>query len=239
MVAHQELFEITERLQPYAEMLDAPEVKTPLDAIEAASKDVGKSFCGSWLGYHARVYYEGLVPPPPGANFSQELGLKEFRTGMGSRGNWLEHDPDQIERHVFTNAGEPDLTEIEASAKEAEKAFLSAQADIVSVLSSETDENPDAYLGRLLEDISQRELKSSGDFAEYLNPKGEIMTRDALALGHGNLLPPHLDLLTEVRSLRHAFGLCGAIARHQYRQVPFSVRHFLNQYFYHFPPEIF
>ncbi len=190
MVAHQELFEITERLQPYAEMLDAPEVKTPLDAIEAASKDVGKSFCGSWLGYHSRVYYEGLVPPPPGANFSQEWGLEETFGNRGSRGNWLEHDPDAIKNRVFAIAGEPDLTAIVASAKEAEKVFLLAKGDITSILTTEIADNPDVFLDRLIEDISPREPKSSSDFAEYISPKDVLMTRDSLALSQGKLRPP-------------------------------------------------
>lgn len=212
MEAHQELFEIAQRLQPYAEMLDAPEVKTPLDAIEAASKDVGRSFSGSWLGYHARVYYEGLVPPPPGANFSQEWGLEETFGNRGSRGNWLEHDPDAIKNRVFAIAGEPDLTAIVASAKEAEKVFLLAKGDITSILTTEIADNPDVFLDRLIEDISPREPKSSSDFAEYISPKDVLMTRDSLALSQGKLRPPHLDLLVKVYSLRHAFGICGAAA---------------------------
>lgn len=58
----------------------------PLDALEAAAEDVGRSWSQSNLGYQANVYYQNYQVPPPGAMFSREWGFQ----GMfqGTTGDW-------------------------------------------------------------------------------------------------------------------------------------------------------
>jgi predicted nucleotide-binding protein len=50
------------------------------------------------------------------------------------------------------------------------------------------------------------------EIAEDMRPKGQIMTRDTLAMGQGAQMPPHVRVGAEVASLRHTFGICRAAA---------------------------
>jgi hypothetical protein len=97
MQTFEELFGVAKRLSDVAATGDAEKVTLSLDSLEKAANQIERSFSGSWLGYHSRVYYEGLVPAPPGANFSQEWGLKDMSvTSLGSRCDWREYDSAEV-----------------------------------------------------------------------------------------------------------------------------------------------
>ncbi len=71
---HEELLEIADRLEGLSQPATVPEVKEPLERLEEAAIRIGKAWSGSCLGYHSRIYYRDLTPPPPGAHFSSEWG---------------------------------------------------------------------------------------------------------------------------------------------------------------------
>ena len=108
MESFEELFEISKKLNDAHVSGDAQEISQPLDALKKSAEEINRSFCGSWLGYHSRVYYDGLVPAPPGAHFSQEWGLKDMgMTSLGSRGNWREYDYDEVKSVIYADAKNP------------------------------------------------------------------------------------------------------------------------------------
>lgn len=110
MTPYEELFALAEKLKKAASAVDSDDVAKPLDALEEAARTVGRSFSGSWQGYHSRVYYAGFSPPPPGAHFSQEWGLMDtYLSSFGSRGDWREYDAKDVETHIRKLAGDPDL----------------------------------------------------------------------------------------------------------------------------------
>ena len=74
MKPFEELFETAKTLEAAAEAGAAENASSPLTSLADAANEIKRSFSGSWLGYHSRVYYEGLIPTPAGANFSQEWG---------------------------------------------------------------------------------------------------------------------------------------------------------------------
>src|SRR5579862_5139851 len=92
-----ELQDIFEELQSFIENLSKPEIVKPLEALEKCATEFGKAWGHSWLGYQSRVYYEGLEPPPPGANFSSEWGFQPLYA-MGTRGDWVQYPEDVVER---------------------------------------------------------------------------------------------------------------------------------------------
>ena len=65
-----------------------------LDALDQAAEKIGKSWSGSWLGYHSCIYYQDFMSPPPGDHFSQEWGFMNVPIG-GSTGDWAEYDSKQ------------------------------------------------------------------------------------------------------------------------------------------------
>jgi hypothetical protein len=60
---HEELLAIADRLEQYPNQAENPDVKAPLDDLEEAATTIGKAWSGSWLGYHARIYYSTLQAP--------------------------------------------------------------------------------------------------------------------------------------------------------------------------------
>jgi hypothetical protein len=117
-----ELQDIFKELQSFVENLSRPEIVRPLDALEKSAAEVGKAWGHSWLGYQSRVYYEGLKPPPPGANFSSEWGFQELYT-MGTRGNWVQFPEDVVETEIKKRAGNPDTTKAQEAAVNGRKFF--------------------------------------------------------------------------------------------------------------------
>src|SRR5262249_4443681 len=94
------------------------------------------------------------------------------------------------------------------AARQADVVFDSGKAEIISVLESELATRPDAFLSQLKGDLEKLELMSPFDIAEQWSPKGEIFTRDKIAMGQGYSVPAHINALAEVASLRRSFDIC-------------------------------
>jgi predicted nucleotide-binding protein len=205
--ADEELFACCERLKKAAEI--DPRVDEPLDALEGAAKRVKRSFSGSWLGYHSRVYYAGLQPPPPGAHFSQEWGLKDRGiSSLGSRGDWREFEPEEVKSAISHVANNPDLEPAELAAKHAVAAFSESKSAMISILEIEIAAAPDAFLSKLKGELEELDPMSPFAIAQVWSPKGQMVIRDMIALNQKNQIPPHIEVLAQVASIRHAFTIC-------------------------------
>ena len=213
MQPHEELFAVAKRLNEAAGPEDLDEIAQPLAALEKAANQVKRSFSGSWLGYHSRVYYEGLVPAPPGANFSQEWGLKDLsHTRLGSVGDWREFDPEEVKAHIRDLAGQPNLKPAEDEAEKAVAVFGKAKSEILSILENELEDRPDAFLAKLKTDLDDLEPMSTFEVAQHWSPMGQIITRDMIAMGQGTSLPPHIEILAEVTAIERSFNICKVAA---------------------------
>lgn len=210
----EELFETARKLEAASERVNSEEIANPLAALKEAADNVARSFSGSWLGYHSRVYYDGLVAKPPGANFSQEWGLDDLSfASLGSRGDWREYDHQAVVDYIHDLAGDPDLESARDAAKRAAEYLDDAKSGVISILSSELDDKPDAFLSKLKEDLEKIGPLSVNEVVNLWRPKGSIMTRDMIAMGQGTMVPPHIEVLAEIASIQHSFGACKAAAR--------------------------
>ena len=144
MNPHEELFALAEKLKRAASGAEGDDIAQPLSALEDAAQTVGRSFSGSWQGYHSHVYYADFAPPPPGAHFSQEWGLMHaYASRLGSRGGWREYGAEDVKAHIRKLASEPDLNAAHKAAEAAAEAFESAKPEMISVLQNELEErNP-------------------------------------------------------------------------------------------------
>ncbi len=211
MISYDELFALAKKLKRTAEGVDTDKIAKPLSALEEAAGAVRRSFSGSWQGYHSRIYYAGLVPPPPGAHFSQEWGLMDtYASSHGSHGDWREYDAEDVNAHIRELAGEPNLDVALKAADTATETFEAAQSEIVSILQNELDGQADSFLENLKKEIEELQPASAFDVAQHLSPKGQIMTRDTVTLGQGTQVPPHINIIAEVKAIYHAFGICRA-----------------------------
>jgi predicted nucleotide-binding protein len=132
--------------------------------------------------------------------------------GHGSRGNWREFDPEEVKSAIYQLAGSPDLAPARAASADAARVFDESKAEVVSVLELELSQASDPFLSRLKGDLEKLEPMSRSDFVRQLSPKGYVITRDMLALGQGNQVPPHIRVAAEVLSIQQSFGICEVAA---------------------------
>jgi hypothetical protein len=211
--AQTEIFDIADKLDRISEQGKESKVTDLLSALENAAIDVGKSWCGSSLGYHAFVYYGGLSTPPPGAHFSSEWGLMETFAIRETSGDWREHDPDQVENEIYDRAENPDLKAVEKLAENAASTFESEKSDILSILSGEISDSSDPFLERIKDDIEKLSILKQNTIIRGLNPTGQVFTRDMVAMGQGFKVSPHVSVIAKVISLRHPIESCGELGK--------------------------
>jgi predicted nucleotide-binding protein len=204
--SHEELLTLSERLKVAGEKLSSSAFNAPLKRLSDAIDAVIPAFSGSWLGYHANVYYAELRRPPPGAHFSQEWGLEEA-FHAGTTGDWEEWNPQVVRSYIQRAAGSPDLTEVEELSKAALGIFDVAKSEAMSILHNEQANGSDTFLDGLRAELDLLKAVTSSDAIEHLKPQGQVMTRDMVALGQGYRVPPHVYELAEVLSYRHNAGI--------------------------------
>jgi len=210
---HEELFALSAKLKEAAFTGNDDEIGKSLAALESASLEIGKSFSGSWQGYHSRVYYLNFSTPPPGAHFSQEWGLKDdYMSGLGSRGDWREYDSESVKDHIRKKAGNPDLSNARSLADAAAEVFEFSKSELISILLNALDDHDDSFLKSLKEQLEKLKPMSPFEITQARSPKGQFMTRDTVVFGQGVKVPPHVAVLSEALSIRQSFGICSAAA---------------------------
>jgi predicted nucleotide-binding protein len=208
----QELLTIAERLDQARAYIDLPEVKEVLRRIDEVAEQVGKSWSGSWLGYHSRVYYAGLRPPPPGSHFNPEWGLMRPAGGQITN-HWAEFDFDAIVNTILQSAGRPDLAPLQKLAKAAEDIVDDSRHETLSVLSTSEEHKGDLLIADLREQTDSVRIFSASDYVNYLRPQGQLASRDSTALYQGLQVPPHLSVLADVMSIRSPAQACQKLSK--------------------------
>jgi hypothetical protein len=206
-----ELRGIWEQLQSFAESLNKPELIKALDALEDSAAEVGKAWGHSWLGYQSRVYYNGLKPPPPGANFSSEWGFQELYT-MGTRGDWVQFPEGAVEKAIRKLAGNPDTTKAQAAADKGREFLEQKRDDVASILRTAEGVHSDPFLEKLLGEVEQVKAFTLAEFISYMRPSGSLMSRDVIALTQGLWTPPHVSILAEAASMKAPKIACESLA---------------------------
>ena len=181
------------------------DIERPLEALKAAAEEMEEAWSGSWIGYHANVYYMGLVPPPPGEHFSPEWGIQPRAFVAGTTGNWIEHAPEDVTAIIYERAGNPDLEPAREFEIEARNAYLKSQRDLASIFEivSSTTDSP------LLTDLKKKTensfLTTPSAVVNILEPQ-ESVSRDRIAIYQGRRVPPHIAVLAEVYAIGNTIG---------------------------------
>jgi|HubBroStandDraft_6_1064221.scaffolds.fasta_scaffold126772_1 predicted nucleotide-binding protein len=207
-----ELQQIFGELQTHAENLKDPEIAAPLDALEKSATEVEKAWGHSWFGYQSRVYYEGLKPPPPGANFSSEWGFTQLYT-MGTRGKWEQFPDGAVEKEIRRLAGNPKTSKAEKAFEKSSKFLETKRDDVLSILrTSAGSGKADPFIERLIEEVEGIKVYTAADIVAAMRPKGQMMSRDSTAIMQGLWTPPHFVILAEVYSLKSAKTACESLS---------------------------
>ncbi|MEG8018610.1 TIR domain-containing protein [Sphingomonas sp. LR55] len=204
MSAVEELFEAVKEFERIASIGVEPSVEGPIQKRIDACNQVAEAFSKSWLGYHSRVYQEGLKARP-GARFDSQWGLSNMRFGE-SRGQWGEYDPEGVKAEIKKLSGNHDFTAINRRVSEADKKLERIKGDVVSILSTAIAEKSDDFLAKLKTDIEGIESASYRDAILFYRPSGQFISSDTIALTAGLVTPPHIEMLAEVVSMTTVFG---------------------------------
>jgi predicted nucleotide-binding protein len=201
------LFKIANDLSPYTNS-DYPEI----DSLTAAAKDVGKSWSGSWLGYHSRIYYQGFIVPPPGARFSQEWGFKNSYLAE-TKGNWAEFNFENVIAVINKKAGNPNIEAILAQGSGAKEAFEQAKSHVLSLVHSNFGSDRDKFLQSIIDKIESFKVSGESDFIRYFQPSGQTLSRDTVAIEKGRHTPPHIAVLAKALAAKSPFDSCSELKR--------------------------
>ncbi len=176
------------------------------------ANEIGKSWSGSWFGYHSRVYYNGFQSPPTGAVFSQEWGLQDTFS-RGTRGDWREYKFDDIIQFINDKAGNPDMATIFTAGEKATDVFEKVKSQVLSSVYSNYDTENDKFLKGLVEKIEKTKNYTESDFISVRRPTGQMMSRDTIAIEKGLNTPPHIAVLAKATAAKQPFQTCNELKK--------------------------
>lgn len=205
----EKLLGIAESLRQYLGREETTDVLGTLERLEIAVELVEKAWSGSWLGYHANTYYQGLQTPPKTVQFSQEYGLTDTFTGQRTS-VWAEFDPETVIAKICEHAGIDDLEPVRTHHDETFRQFKAWKSNALSIIRCR--EQADAILERLGLEIGKLEFPNRQEILETFMPKGKLVTRDAVAATAGICTPPHKAVLVDVMVTRQALATLGNLA---------------------------
>jgi predicted nucleotide-binding protein len=186
--------------------------KSHLERLKLAAENVGAAWSGSWIGYHANVYYSELKSPVPGDHFSPEWGLMHSGE-YDSETGWQEFTDESIRVAIFKSAGDPDLSAYTETAARARGVFVDKREEVLSVLESLRQRKRDSFIERLQDEARSLNAFSAKDFVASQAPSGQVWSRDSTAMTQGLWTPPHISVLAETFALQQPFKACEALAR--------------------------
>lgn len=177
------------------------DVSESIKILQEAANQAGKSWSGSWLGYHSRVYYDELKPVPPGARFSQAWGLSDPYLS-DTRGEWREYDFDSVYNALKSTSPNLSLEQLEELANDTDKVIPDLREELISIIISYLANGEDEYLSRLKEETEECQVLSTRQWIDYLRPKGNFMSRDMVAIQSGLHTPPHIYLQAQLLAIQ-------------------------------------
>jgi predicted nucleotide-binding protein len=201
-----ELQDVHAKLQAFLKTAQRDAVVGPLKRLEDSAVAVEKVSSGSWLGYHARVYYANLAPPPPGAHFSLNSGLRAAFSE--TTGDWQEYSAEDVENEIQRRAGTPNLKRAREIATQGKGLLEETRGQVLSILEASLSKGKDAYLEKLRDETAAGKVVTVTDYVRYRRPKGEFISRDSVAVSQGHQCPPHIAVLAEVEALRSPSWNC-------------------------------
>ncbi len=204
---YQELLSIADRMDELAERSRQDDIEEPLELLEHAAEEIGRAGSGSWIGYHANVYYRDLRPPPPGTHFSQEWGL------MSADPNWFEFNRADVGKAIYERAGNPDTEPAKEFHSRDAREFATHKTNSLSNLEIELRDSNDGFLTRLKDEVSQLSFVTPDEMVRPWRPSGARISRDTDALSQGQIVPPHIDVLAQVRAIQHTLYIVAELGR--------------------------
>jgi hypothetical protein len=207
-----ELRLIRDRLRAVASPGTDSKYTIPLGRLNNAADEVGRSWSGSNLGYHAWVHYADLQPPPPGARWSADWGDTPLTFRPESIGDWREFNPDDVLKVIYARAGKPDLGEVERLGREAQTLFQSDRREFKSIIDTADPDHRDARLAELLTEAQELVHFDLVTAIQVQLPRGQMISHDVRAANGGWQGAPHQHVYARINVIRSLFRACTELA---------------------------
>lgn len=217
-----DLIRIAERCERAARAFKADPLTTLHDNLIDACESLEAAWSGSWLGYHASVYTEGLRPRQPGEHFDSEWGMMD-RISNKTVGVWREYDYDTVYQEIMRRSGDVDTDLVTQAARRAKQVFSECRADLLPTLDALLADCDDETVRAMREKTEKMDSHTpASKFIEAIRPHGRSMSRDKIAIQAGQQAPHHRCLqawLLEEESYGTQAGRLAEVARHAARYL--------------------
>lgn len=198
-----ELIEYSNRLDSLHAQFEEKHA-TILKKLMDAAIGVSKSWSGSNLGYHAKVYYKDLKPIPAGARFSRQNGLKDNWPLEGSVGDWEEYDSDQLISHIYRQVDDSKLRSARSDSMQLNTQFEKIKSNIISILTVALDEEQDVFLAKLKSTIEECIPRDAQYFQHAMEPRGQVISSEMDAIAEGFRIAPHQYVIADIAAINHS-----------------------------------
>jgi hypothetical protein len=195
MTFSDELFELENTVAEVLSRARDEECKAQLAALEKAGEEAKRAWSGSNLGYHADVYWEGLQPKPPFAQFSPEWGLMDRWPTHQPDSGWRVMDNAAVTEIILMQAGISDLDALKRSLALLREDLSRFKERGIALLSAALADATDPYLKRQLAQIEELQVADPGTVAISLAQGGPNWSRDSTAISQGRRVAPHQRLM--------------------------------------------
>jgi hypothetical protein len=189
--AAQELFGVADAAVTALAQIRNERIQKPLEALRKVCEQVQQAWSGSNLGYHATVYFAGLQPKPPNAEFSPEWGLMDRWPTHQPHAGWQTMDHQAVVDEIISRAEHPNRDSLESELASIRKTFTELKESATSILTPIASETQDSFLKRKLSEIEGLHAPESLAIEMSLISSGAGWSRDSLALTQGLRAAPH------------------------------------------------
>jgi predicted nucleotide-binding protein len=200
MTIAEELFEIAGTAAGALARIRDDKLRVPVQAILKVCEEAKRAWCGSNIGYHANVYFIGLQPYPPEAQFSAEWGLMDSWPAHRPHTGWRIMDRQAVIDELLSRAGGPDVDAIAADLAPLQESFSGLKERMISLLTAALAEQTDAFIDRKLKQVEALEFASPQTIEGSLLPRGQFWSRDSRAMSQGLQVAPHQSLAAHALS---------------------------------------
>jgi predicted nucleotide-binding protein len=190
-----DLVRTARRCERAARALDAEPVASMIERLRVEAANVGKAASGGWLGYHARIYTEGLRPKSPSDYFDTEWGSEGAFSSRTQGGPWAIYDYEAVLDEIRNRADAADTAIVETATKTIESVFEACRAELLPTIDVLLATQPDEAVKAVRDKIAKlRAFHSEHDYFDALTAGKQFRSRDNRALAEGIVAPPHVKI---------------------------------------------
>jgi len=188
-----------------------PELKTFLDScsknlekyqdhlhgMRERAEKISESWSGSWVGFHARLYYGKFEKPTLSESFDIEWGSIN-----GFSDKWQERSFDEVKKKIEEGVVKHHFEYVFKKVKSLVKQAVKIREKLVTELSYVNADDSLTDEKGIIEQIEKIGFGTSADrFVKNLEPMQSI-TRDSRAVSEGMKVPPHVKYKAQVMAVQ-------------------------------------